>query len=721
MMNHLDVGFDGINPIIGFAYNVVNKYFDVYYPNAIKTALDLRELPGPERLIYTTHPWLVSLYLDCPSDSQWGSLLHCPNATAVAAFRAAVLRGDIAWHAFPFNTEPELYDPSLFASALQIAQQLNVEFGFNKTTLTMSQRDVPGMTRSVLPVLYENGIRALTFGVNGESSPPSFPSAFVWRDNTSGVELLGMMHPGGYGGFELHDMVIVPNFEHALVPFFKGDNHGPPNAVEVIAVFAAVKLQLPSAQVMASTWDNFVIQLETVKSQLPVFTQEMGDTWIYGVASDPLRLMQYREILRLRKDCVDAGVCNTSDINFRHFDRFLMKIPEHTWGLDTKLFLGDWSNWSNEAFQKVLPNANFQLMVTSWIEQRSFLDNAIAFLGQTAFASTLNASMASFQNIVAPATSAAGFVRQTTPLLSDQVYTAGRFSISFDNETGAIISLVDSFTGHQWANALNPLAQFSYTTYGATDFNTFLSEYSYPYPTPSWATYDFGKPNITASGAVSDTWLPSVQELWTLENSTGYYFQLLLSMPANTWQLYGAPQQLWVTVALPGDDAPEGLMNVSITVLNKTSTRLPEALFFKFDPLLPAAADNWWMDKLGQLVNPMEVMLNGSRHLHAIRSGVYYTPPAPQNATLGILSPDAAVVCMGAPTAFPTPLTTQPDLTQGLSFILYDNLWGTNYIMWYPYLPSDSNIRYRFQLAFGAGAAAGVVGERASGPNRKLL
>lgn len=28
-MNHLDVGFDGINPTPGFGYNVVNKYFDV--------------------------------------------------------------------------------------------------------------------------------------------------------------------------------------------------------------------------------------------------------------------------------------------------------------------------------------------------------------------------------------------------------------------------------------------------------------------------------------------------------------------------------------------------------------------------------------------------------------------------------------------------------------------------------------------------------------------
>jgi hypothetical protein len=123
MMNHLDVGFDGINPIVGFAYNVVNKYFDVcklghnagplltFSRCTIRTPSKQRltfgkyvlltlsslssfclshlftfslgsllQLPGPERLIYTTHPWLVSLYLDCPSNSQWGSLIHCPNA-----------------------------------------------------------------------------------------------------------------------------------------------------------------------------------------------------------------------------------------------------------------------------------------------------------------------------------------------------------------------------------------------------------------------------------------------------------------------------------------------------------------------------------------------------------------------------------------------------------------------------------------------------------------
>lgn len=30
---------------------------------------------------------------------------------------------------------------------------------------------------------------------------------------------------------------------------------------------------------MASTFDNFVVELEKVKSSLPIFESEIGDTW----------------------------------------------------------------------------------------------------------------------------------------------------------------------------------------------------------------------------------------------------------------------------------------------------------------------------------------------------------------------------------------------------------------------------------------------------------
>jgi hypothetical protein len=103
-MNHLDVGFTD------FALGVVNLYFDKYYPLAIDTANRMRKTSVG--YVYTTHPWLVSLYLDCPSHIWKG--LHCPNDTSVSHFKEAVKRGDIAWHALPFNGQSEIMDSNLF-------------------------------------------------------------------------------------------------------------------------------------------------------------------------------------------------------------------------------------------------------------------------------------------------------------------------------------------------------------------------------------------------------------------------------------------------------------------------------------------------------------------------------------------------------------------------------------------------------------------------------
>lgn len=60
---HLDVGFSDL------AINVINKYFDSYFPEAITTATQLANDTSTEAgLIFTTQSWLVSLYLDCPTN-----------------------------------------------------------------------------------------------------------------------------------------------------------------------------------------------------------------------------------------------------------------------------------------------------------------------------------------------------------------------------------------------------------------------------------------------------------------------------------------------------------------------------------------------------------------------------------------------------------------------------------------------------------------------------
>ena len=151
MQNHLDVGYNGI-PGIGFINNILNIYFQEYYPRALQIAQEVRELGGTDRFVYTTHPWLMSLYLDCPPNMNLsGIVLQCPDEAAVsgldqcdtstyirrsqiAAFKAGVMQGDIVWHAGPFNLQPENMEPTLFEAALGIADDINAIFGFNKVS-----------------------------------------------------------------------------------------------------------------------------------------------------------------------------------------------------------------------------------------------------------------------------------------------------------------------------------------------------------------------------------------------------------------------------------------------------------------------------------------------------------------------------------------------------------------------------------------------------------
>lgn len=148
--------------------------------------------------------YLVSLYLDCPP----GMGLHCPTPAAAAAMRAAIVRGDITYHAFPFNAEPELYSPTLFAEGVALTHALDAQFGLPPKR-TMSQRDVPGTSRALIPVLAAAGVAAISVGVNGASGAPAVPSVFTWLDPASNTSVLAMWHPGGYGGITVADAVMV--------------------------------------------------------------------------------------------------------------------------------------------------------------------------------------------------------------------------------------------------------------------------------------------------------------------------------------------------------------------------------------------------------------------------------------------------------------------------------------------------------------------------------
>lgn len=130
----------------------------------------------------------------------------------------------------------------------------------------------------------------------------------------------------------------------------------------------------------------------------------MGDAWIYGVPSDPLKNAQFRELSRARDECVKSGGCDLSSAAMHAFDRLLVKIPEHTWGLAQSFFTADYQNYTNVQFQAALkdslaagPLANqsdtrgaasygsqwrgdYYTTIQSWYEQRSYVHNAIGVI-----------------------------------------------------------------------------------------------------------------------------------------------------------------------------------------------------------------------------------------------------------------------------------------------------------------------------------------------------
>jgi hypothetical protein len=99
-----------------------------------------------------------------------------------------------------------------------------------------------------------------------------------------------------------------------------------------------------------------------VLAKLPSLTAEIGDTWAFGAASDPLRLQIYREMMRRRAACLNVPSsstlanetahtlatfapadepivrgCNGSTAAWDRFDRLFLKFSEHTQGEDSQV------------------------------------------------------------------------------------------------------------------------------------------------------------------------------------------------------------------------------------------------------------------------------------------------------------------------------------------------------------------------------------------------
>jgi hypothetical protein len=645
---HFDAGF------IDTQAAVVRKYFEQYYPRAIRIAQAQRDA-GRDGYVWTTGSWLLYEYLEQANSEQRKRM------------EQAIAAGDIAWHALPFSWQSELLNPSAIQGAIGFSKSLDKRFG--QTTTGAKMTDVPGHSRGIIGPLSENGVTFLDIGVNAASTPPDVPSAFVWK-NASGASLT-MMYHHEYGG-----VMKLPLSDLAIAIEVRDDNSGPHTAEEIRKICAGLRRRFPKATVRAANLTQIANAVNRFKSALPVITQEIGDTWIYGVASDPVKLARYRELLRLREEWIGRGTLTAGDEADLAFLRRFALAAEHTWGTDTKTWL-DFDHYTPDALASMLDTPHYKVVTGSWIEKRNDIAQGMTSL-PSKLQSEANRRLAS--------------LKPTEPDVSSQrrwdpgkAIDAGHFIIALDPQTGAIHKFQNKRSKHDWASSESPLALFSYQTLSKQDYDRFLA--SYITVKTDWAPKDFGKPNIEKFGAASRKWNTRLVKCWAGEDDHSHRIVAQLEIGANEKERKTTawPERIYLDIALP---KAEPRADITLKWFGKRSNRMPEALWLTFQPNAPRTK-NWILDKIDQPVSPYDVVAGGNRHMHAVSGGIHYQDSI---GKFTIETKDAPLVVLGeqSPIYFSN---EQPDLSRGIHFSLYNNGWGTNYIQWF-----GEDMQFRFTL-----------------------
>ena len=97
------------------------------------------------------------------------------------------------------SPSPRLGTAGLISAGFEAVHRLDDAFGKPHKTV-MSQRDVPGLTRGIVPLMQDAGVLAFSEGCNAQITPPEVPGpVFNWTDRRSSASALFMIHPRGYG------------------------------------------------------------------------------------------------------------------------------------------------------------------------------------------------------------------------------------------------------------------------------------------------------------------------------------------------------------------------------------------------------------------------------------------------------------------------------------------------------------------------------------------
>ncbi len=626
---HLDVGFTDLSK------NIVDKYNENYIPKAIAVAKELSERKVKEGFIWTTGSWLIHQYLKVADKEQ------------TAIIEEAINNKWIRWHGLPLTTHSEVADKPLFEYGISLAKELDKKYGVKSIGAKMT--DVPGHTRAIVPLLKNAGIEFLHLGVNPASCALDVPDFFRWKAPTG--EIINVMYnKGDYGEFtEIPGTGVGVYFAHT------GDNLGPTSADEVIEVYEKLHTEYPDAEIIAADLNDLALAVRKIESSLPILTNEFGDTWIHGAGTDPKKLNMYRALLRLAGEVDEKSRLEM----YEH----LFMVPEHTWGVDIKVWLKDSENFSRDDLAKARNLPNFKVCEESWEEQRNYVYSAVENISNPEVKAKAKLLINEWKTEIPDFSSFKEIINEIT---------LNGVTIKWDKE--GIYHL--SRGGESIADKQHKIGKFRYDIYGDDDVKGFFRG---RYGKPAlhyewWAMEDFMKPGLENT-ITKHYFCEGVIEKAFADKENLY---LIYTNDKSAIEKFGCPENVILKIT-PNERG----CNFDLIWNNKAACRIPEALWLGFNTVQPVTG----ITKLSEIINPLEVISKGNRELHATEGMIYFN-----DITLNTL--DTPLLAVEKPIIYGF-YNELPDVKKGIWMNLFNNQWGTNFPQWY-----EDDARFRFELKF---------------------
>lgn len=666
-MTHFDMGFTDL------ADHVLSRYINEFIPGAVSLAEEMNR-DGKKRFVWTLGAFLIDRYLKEADEAETKRL------------EAAIMRGDICWHGLAFTTHTELMDRDLMDFDLSYADELDSRFG--KKTIAAKLTDVPGHTKAMVPVMARHGKKYLHIGVNPSSMNPEVPKSFLWR---SGDSQLLVQYSPVYGS-----ACYAEGMDEVLEFVFLGDNLGIPSKTEVLEQLKALEKVYPNGKAEASTLDAYAERLWENRRALPVITEEIGDTWIHGIASDPVKVRGFKRLLGLKNKWKQERSFDYGSSEFHGFMEKLLMVCEHTWALDYKKHLFDFENWEKADFNKAR-KADF-VTDAMFTERNAPLLNAVyREKGVSRLESTYDWYESSYEEQRAYLCEAVRLLpdnyreeailelereQRKVPLEGEEIHPFETVSIkewkaAFDG-SGAMVYLEKE--GKVWIDG-GCFGRFSYETYGALEAVREFYEYNHAFKeNMTWSEADFSKPGLeTVEGLSNRNYSFGVQSM----RKTGSSVEILLAGNRRAVEEYGCPAGGRISYTF-GEE-----LLCDLSWKNKDANKMPEALWFDVNldvenPYL------WKMIILEQEISPMEVVKGGNRRQHCVEKLVYDGA----DGTIELGNPDSPLVSLGGRRLYGG-CRELPDMSKGFSYCLFNNKWGTNFPMW---CEDDGWFQYRLSF-----------------------